>query len=98
MGHYYHIVIPTIYRKNFFRVAHDVPLSGHLGIEKTYLKILNHFYWPTIRKDVVPFCGTCPTCKMAGKPNQSPPKGPLQPIPAFDEPFSRIIIDCGAIA
>ena len=31
---------------------------------------------------------------MVGKPNQVIPKAGLQPIPAFDEPFSRIIIDC----
>ena len=31
---------------------------------------------------------------MVGKPNQTIPKANLQPIPAFDEPFSRIIIDC----
>ena len=30
---------------------------------------------------------------MVGKPNQTIPKAHLQPIPAFDEPFSRIIID-----
>ena len=28
------------------------------------------------------------------KPNQTILKAYLQPIPAFDEPFSRIIIDC----
>ena len=31
---------------------------------------------------------------MVGKPNQTLPKAPLQPIPAFKEPFSRVIIDC----
>ena len=31
---------------------------------------------------------------MVGKPNQTIPKAHLQPIPAFDEPLSRIIIDC----
>ena len=30
---------------------------------------------------------------MVGKPNQTIPKANLQPIPAFDEPFSRIIIE-----
>ena len=30
---------------------------------------------------------------MVGKPNQIIPKAYLQPIPAFREPFSRIIID-----
>ena len=31
---------------------------------------------------------------IVGKPNQFPPKAPLKPILAFDEPFFRIIIDC----
>ena len=31
---------------------------------------------------------------MVGKPNQVIPKVGIQPIPKFDEPFSRIIIDC----
>ena len=31
---------------------------------------------------------------MAGKTNQTISKAYLQPIHAFDEPFSRIIIDC----
>ena len=31
---------------------------------------------------------------MVGKPNQKIPSAPLQPIPAFEEPFSRVLIDC----
>ena len=31
---------------------------------------------------------------MVGKPNQKIPKAHLKPIPAFEEPFSRIIVDC----
>ena len=29
-----------------------------------------------------------------GKQNQKIPRAPLQPIPAFEEPFSRFFIDC----
>ena len=29
-----------------------------------------------------------------GKPNQKIPSAPLIPIPAFDEPFARVLIDC----
>ena len=31
---------------------------------------------------------------MVGKPNQQIPIAPLQPIPAFEEPFSRVLVDC----
>ena len=88
------IVVPRVYRLKILNLAHDTPMSGHLGINKTYHKILNHFYWPGLKSDVSRFCKSCHTCQMVGKPNQTIPKAHLQPIPAFDEPFSRIIIDC----
>ena len=40
------IVVPPKYRKNIISLAHDNVLSGHLGVNKTHNKILQHFYWP----------------------------------------------------
>ena len=88
------IVVPRVYRPEILNLAHETPMSGHLGVNKTYHKILNHFYWPGLKSDVSQHCKSCHTCQMVGKPNQTIPKAHLQPIPAFDEPFSRIIIDC----
>ena len=50
------IVIPSVYRKEVIGVAHDSPLSGHLGVNKTYNRILNHFFWPRLRQDVADYC------------------------------------------
>ena len=88
------IVVPNIYRNDILSMAHDLPMSGHLGVNKTYSKILNHFFWPKMKQDVIEYCRSCHTCQMVGKPNQNIPNAPLKPIPAFDEPFSRILIDC----
>ena len=88
------IVVHRAYRPEILNLAHETPMSGHLGVNKTYHKILNHFFWPGLKSDVSQHCKSCHTCQMVGKPNQTIPKAPLQPIPAFDEPFSRIIIDC----
>ena len=88
------IVVPKIYRSEILSLAHENPMSGHLGVNKTYHKILNHFYWPGLKTDFSNYCKSCHTCQVVGKPNQVIPKAGLQPIPAFDEPFSRIIIDC----
>ena len=73
---------------------HETPMPGHLGVNKTYNKILNHFYWPGFKADVSNYCRSCHTCQVVGKPNLGIPKAGLIPIPAFDEPFSSIIIDC----
>ena len=53
-----------------------------------------HFFWHGAKKYVSNHCKTCHICQMAGKPHQKPPRAPLQPIPAFKEPFSTLIIDC----
>ena len=40
------IVVPRVYRPEILNLALETPISGHLGVNKTYNKILNHFYWP----------------------------------------------------
>ena len=81
------MVVPKIYRSEILSLAHETPMSGHLGVNKTYHKILNHFYWPGLKSDVSNYCRSCHTCQVVGKPNQVIPKAGLQPIPAFDELF-----------
>ena len=63
------IIIPRIYRKDILSLAHDSPMAGHLGINKTYSKILNHFYWPKMKQDVKEYLKSCHVCQMVGKPN-----------------------------
>jgi hypothetical protein len=88
------IVVPKIYRQEIIELAHDTPLAGHLGVRKTCQKVLQHFYWPRLKSDVAQYCRSCHMCQVVGKPNQKIPPAPLLPIPAFEEPFSRILIDC----
>ena len=87
------IVVPLSFRSQILSLAHD-NISGHLGVRKTYDRILRYFYWPGLKSSVVDFCRTCHVCQMTGKPNQIIPPAPLKPIPAVSEPFERILIDC----
>ena len=88
------VVLPESFHNGVLSMTHETPLAGHLGVSKTYHKILNHFFWPLIKTDVSNFCRSCHTCQMVGKPNQKIPCVLLHTIPAFEEPFSRVIIDC----
>ena len=88
------VVVPAGSRKHVLELAHEHLWSGHLGVTKTYDRILKHFFWPGLKADVVRFCKTCRTCQIVGKPNQTVPPAPLRPIPAVDEPFERVIVDC----
>ncbi len=42
----YRIVIPFSYRQHVLSLAHDHQLAGHLGVTKTYNRILSHLFWP----------------------------------------------------
>ena len=88
------VIVPPCYRNDILMMAHDIPLAGHLGIRKTQSRILQHFYWPKLHKDVVDFCKTCHTCQIIGKSQPAVKPAPLIPIPAFDEPFTRVLVDC----
>ena len=88
------VVLPVAYRAEALTLAHDQPMAGHLGVTKTYQRLLNEFFWPGIKRDTAVHCKSCHTCQMVGKPNQKVPPAPLRPIPAFEEPFSRVLIDC----
>lgn len=89
----FQIVVPACFRTEILRLAHDHCLSGHLGIRKTWDRVVRHFYWPGARSDVSQYCWSCHVCQVVGKPNQKIPAAPLHPIPAAGEPFERVLID-----
>ncbi len=89
----FQLVIPKSLRKQVLSVAHD-NVAGHLGITKTYYRILRNFFWPGIKSDVARYCRSCHVCQVVGKPNQVIRPAPLRPIPVMQEPFSRVILDC----
>ena len=91
---YNQIVMPTDYRKDLLQLAHEVPLAGHLGINKTYDKLIRHFYWPGIKTSTKKFCNSCDTFQKAGKPKTGIAIAPLKPITIKERPFERVIMDC----
>lgn len=88
------VVVPSSFRPKILRLAHDGPFAGHLGVNKTYDRVIRHFFWPGLKKDVANYCRSCHVCQKIGKPNQNIPPAPLYPIPAIGEPFERVMVDC----
>ena len=87
------VVVPTAFRPHMLNLAHDHPWSGHMGVTKTYDRVLKHFFWPGLKADVVDHCHTCHVCQVARKSNQVIPPAPLCPIPVMEEPFEGVIVD-----
>lgn len=89
----FQIVVPTTLRTKVLETSHG-DVAGHFGVRKTYDRILHHFFWPRLKRDVAQFIKTCHTCQLTSKPNQIVKPAPLYPIPAIGQPFEHLIIDC----
>jgi len=86
------IVVPEAYRSEILRVAHTIPLAGHMGIKKTLDRITTHFAWPGVSADVKNYCATCPQCQLVARKMKSD-RAPLRPTEIICEPFKKIAID-----
>ena len=86
------IVVPESYRNEVLRVAHTIPLSGHMGNAKTLDRISAHFSWPGLSSDLRKFCATCPQCQLVARKLKSH-RAPLRPVEVVTEPFKKIAID-----
>ena len=85
------LLVPLQYRAEVLNLAHENPLSGHFGVEKTKERVLREFYWPQVEQDVVKRYRECTTCcRMSPKRHAKVPMG----TPALaTEPFSAVSID-----
>jgi hypothetical protein len=68
---------------------HKSPIGAHQGIENTYQKLKERYYWPGMRNAVKHYIKGCDECQRRGQPFR---KEPLIPI-KIGEPFHRVGID-----
>uniref|UniRef100_A0A0G4FGD5 Integrase zinc-binding domain-containing protein n=1 Tax=Chromera velia CCMP2878 TaxID=1169474 RepID=A0A0G4FGD5_9ALVE len=87
------LAIPTKkLQRNLIFECHDVPGAGHLAIEKTYLRLIEDFYWPNMFSSVAAYVPRCDACLRNKQANQKP-FGLLQPLPVPARPYDSVSID-----
>ena len=47
---------------------HKDPTGAHLGIESTYDKLKERYYWPQMYESVYSYVRNCDNCQRRGKP------------------------------
>ncbi|GFX70612.1 retrovirus-related Pol polyprotein from transposon 412 [Trichonephila clavipes] len=72
------VYIPRSLRETM-QVFHDLPLAGHLGKRKTYLKLRDTYYFPYMRKYIFEYVSTFDRCQKFNYKNALP-VGRLIPI------------------
>src|SRR5579863_8144577 len=57
------LVIPERRKREALEEAHDNPLSGHNGVNNTYHRLSQKYYWKTMHEDIRQHVQTCDTCQ-----------------------------------
>ena len=86
------IVVPHSKVKEILKLHHSSPLSGHLGISKTY-DLVNRKYWfPHMRIQVQQFVQECDNCQR-NKSERSATRGLLEPLQIPVQKWQSISMD-----
>ena len=56
-------VVPERLRAQILYESHDSPMSAHQGIDKTFERIRQDYFWPRMFLDVVEYVKLCPICQ-----------------------------------
>lgn len=72
-------------------LAHDIPAAGYLGQEKTLARVLTHFFWLMVHREVKECCNLCPKCQLASPPGVQ--EAPLVSLPIVGAPFKQVAMD-----
>ena len=77
---YEQILLPGVLRPLILKTFHDDLLTGtHSGVDRTYEKIRQQFWWPAMLDDIKKYVGSCLSCQTM-KPSTTGKIRPLQPV------------------
>ena len=85
------LVVPLQERIQVLEKHHNAPSAGHGGINATYQRVSQRYYWPGMYKDVHEYVRKCITCQRY-KVSNLKPAGLLQ-TPTLRQRFESFSID-----
>jgi transposase InsO family protein len=86
------LCVPKTRRETLLQESHDIPIAGHVGVDKMYRALLLHYYWPRMLSDVQHYVRNCDACQR-NKPSNQHPAGLLQPLPIPERRWESISLD-----
>lgn len=86
------VVPPTDQRVKVIKEYHESTVGGHRGINKTYSRIAQDFYWRNMRPDIRQFVLGCPSCQSK-KLVRVKTKQAMLVTDTASRPFEKISID-----
>ncbi|GFO17205.1 gypsy retrotransposon integrase-like protein 1 [Plakobranchus ocellatus] len=87
------LVVPSQFRMDVLKLAHDIPLADHQGMRRTKKRIQSQFYWPGMYREINKYVKSCHICQKCSKKGPATSRAPLQKMPVITTPFHRLAID-----
>ena len=89
-----HVVIPpnSQFVNQLLQEFHDSPYEGHSGVLRTYKRLTQQFYWPSMHKVIQQYVTSC-TVFQKNKAETLFPAGFLQPLPIPCQVWDYITMD-----
>ncbi len=80
------LVVPAALVQTLINIEHASPFGGHVGIKRTFQRLCQLYYWPTMLDNVTSFINQCRVCQME-KANRRPPTYPPNSFIPPTSPF-----------
>ena len=86
------LFVPEPLRKSVLFSCHDHLLSGgHMGVQRTFDKVRERYYWAGLYKDVQQWCASCRECSM--RKSSRGLQLPVMTVPVPAEPWEFVSVD-----
>ena len=72
--------------------SHDIPISAHPGFYRTYKKIQQSYFWPTMKTDINRHVRHCEECARFGASSKPAHKTPMKSI-VTERPLQIVAMD-----
>src|ERR1700677_2852148 len=78
------LVVPEHKKKMLLQASHDHQLSGHMGVDNTYQRLSDKYYWKEMYEDIRQYIRTCDICQKRRRDKDIDRLKPIQPTTLFE--------------
>lgn len=86
------LYVPRVFRRDVLALQHDGLMSGHYGTKRTFDRIRDRFFWPTMYADTEKWVKSCEDCNSKKTPARRA-SIPIQEMTVPNRPFEQVSMD-----